>query len=366
MIHVSPTLSPTTFFKSLFSSKKNYLQDIHQFSYVRGALIAAIFSIKKSKNLSSFPTVWAPAFICDTVFLLFESYGIPYKLYPITEDLLPDWKRVNHLNFKENDIFLLVYFFGFPMGIDEAKELCQTKELSLVEDCAHSIISHIKPDGIGTHGDAAVFGLRKALPLPHGGFLYMKKIPFERPHSVSESASIYRSPLKMLIQWAFCKLKLKWSKSTPPIKKGELSTFPDNYALFDFLEEMSPLSRKITNSIKIDNIIELRRNNYEIYHKSLKPIKEVRIPSTLNLENEQTTPWVFFFFSEQAEELINYLRCFNIPAIDFPTLHVPILNNEEFKFENSLYKQSVCLPVHQDIGKKEISFIIQKVKSFFS
>ena len=52
MIHISPTLSPFTLIKSFFSSSENFIPNIIQFSYARGALIGAINSIAKHFNLN--------------------------------------------------------------------------------------------------------------------------------------------------------------------------------------------------------------------------------------------------------------------------------------------------------------------------
>lgn len=362
MIHVSPTLSPITYLKALFSSEKNYLNNIQQFSYVRGALICAIISIIKEKNLKETPTVWAPSFVCDTVFFLLEAYDIPYKFYPVTEDLLPDWSTLESMDTSENDIFMLVYFFGFPMGIEESKEFCKKRKLFLIEDCAHSIVDKIKENGIGTHGDAAIFGLRKALPLPHGGFLYMKDLPFHAPKKQSDLPGIYRSPLKMMIQWVFHKLKVPWDRGNQPIKKNFVHTFPENYGNFNFLEEMAPIAKKLTNAENIGSIVTKRQSNYQTYYDALANHPEVTVPNSLKIHDDQTTPWIFFFFHKNAEGLINALRADKIPASDFPTLHHKVFNNKDYDIDNQMYYQSVSLPVHQDISKTDLNRIISRVK----
>lgn len=365
MIHVSPTLSPVVFIKSLlFANKKNCFPNIKQYSYARGALIEAIHSITRYKKLSSYPTVWAPAYISDTVFYSFDAYNIPYQFYPITKHLLPDWEKIYRCDIKENDIFLLVYFFGFPMGIEQAVGFCKKKKIFLIEDCAHSIIPSIENEGIGNFGDAAIFGLRKALPIPHGGFLYMKNIPFCEAPKITSTSGIYRSPYKMMIQYFFHKYKIAWNKGNYPVRKFESTKFPSNYSCFNFFENMDSISRKITNIIDINKIIIARRKNFQIYYEALKNVELIQIPKTLNLKNHQATPWIFFFYYDNAEELINYLRIRGIPAIDFPNFHQNVLKSDNYKLEKELYKKSVGLPVHQDLSTSELYFIINEINSF--
>ena len=106
----SPALSPFTFVKSLFAKESDAIPNATFYSYARGALITAIQSIKDSKGMVDYPRVWAPSFICDTVFFLLDHYHIEYSCYPITEYLLPDWEHLEHCNFSSGDIFILVYF----------------------------------------------------------------------------------------------------------------------------------------------------------------------------------------------------------------------------------------------------------------
>ena len=99
----------------------------------------------------------------------------------------------------------------------------------------------------------------------------------------------------MMIQWVLCKLKFKYPKQFKPIKKGIIQTFPENYSLFNFQEDMDVISRKITNTIKIRDILIRRTENYLYYKKRLANISNIVIPNSFEIKKNQTTPWVFFF-----------------------------------------------------------------------
>jgi dTDP-4-amino-4,6-dideoxygalactose transaminase len=362
----SPALSPLTFMQSLTASRAETISGATYYSYARGALIAALHSIKISKQMVSYPRVWAPAFICDTVFFLLEHYQIEYSCYPVNDDLLPDWNYLERCTFSNNDVLLLVYYFGFPMGISAAKSFCQKNRLLLIEDCAHSITQEIKPDQIGTHGVAAIFGLRKIIPIPNGGFLYMKNTLLSPPPGVSNLPSIYRRPSKMVLQWLIDKLHFKppglWNK----INKSSINTFERNYDLFNFQEAMSGWGKKILNVTDIDYVIQARKRNYEIYCRELSHLKQIRIPSTLLAHHQQATPWVFFFFFDKAEWLINKLRKRGIFAGDFPNLHPAIFGNPAYPKTNLMYQQSITLPVHQDLSQKKVRMIAHHVKQLLT
>jgi dTDP-4-amino-4,6-dideoxygalactose transaminase len=295
-----------------------------------------------------------------------EHYQIEYSFYSLDDNLLPDWTSLKDCDFGENDIFLLVYYFGFPMGIPDAMAFCRDKKLLLIEDCAHSIVKEIVPGGIGTHGAGAIFGLRKIIPVPNGGFLYMENIPVSIPPTISTSPGIYRSPFKMIAQWVLAKLGINLPASREHKTKSNYKVFAKNYSLFNFQEPISYWGKKISNSVNIDDIIQKRRNNYNLYYSQLKDIKEICIPATLVTLDDQTTPWVFFFFFQEAEWLINSLRQYQIFADDFPNLHPKVFQNTKFEKENLMYQRSVTLPVHQDLTKNEIRFTIAKVKDLLA
>ncbi len=265
MTHSAPTLSPSVLVLSRFKSDKDFIPNIKQFTYARGAMIAAIHSIAKNRGFDAYPKVWAPAYVCDTVFYLLDAYKIPYDFYPITKNLTPDWEKIEELDTKEDEIFLLVYFFGFMMGVDETKSFCAKKNMILIEDCAHSIVSEIVPGGIGTHGEAAVFGLRKALPLPHGGFLYMKDSEISLPETLYESPGLYRSTLKMAIQWMIQKLRLPIKSYRTSLSKTSYDTFPENYNFFNYTQDIGSGIRKLINTFDIDDVIAKRRRNFKVY-----------------------------------------------------------------------------------------------------
>ena len=80
-----------------------------------------------------------------------------------------------------------------------------------------------------------------------------------------------------------------------------MTEFPENYSLFNFQENMDSISRKITNTVNINEIAEKRISNYLYYKNNLSIISKIFIPISFKTKNKQTSPWMFFFFYEQAE-----------------------------------------------------------------
>ena len=364
-IPVSPTLSPITGLKALFSKRLIKEERIKYFSFARGSLITAIESIKSYHHLTGPLTIWLPAFICDTVVILLKGYSVNCKYYKITKDLEPDFNFLNGETFKSNDFFLLVHYFGFPIAQDKTVEFCKSKKMFLIEDCAHSIVRKFGKSKVGTRGDAGIFGLRKVLPIPNGGVLYLKQVPFAIPETLYTIPSVYRHAAKMMLQWVFQTAGRPWKITRNIIDKDEHPVLKDNFYYFDFNEPISKWAEKIISAIDVEKVIDLRRRNFQLIMDDLSKIPSIEIPHTLNLEDTETTPWIFFFYHERSEEIINKLIQKGISASYFPTLPLDVFNNyTEWSSENEMYRRSVALPVHQDISIAQIKEIIKLVKIY--
>ena len=66
---------------------------------------------------------------------------------------------------------VLTHFAGFPGPVQQLRSLADRHGLVLIEDCAQALRSMDGASPVGSTGDAAVFSLRKTLPVPHGGAL---------------------------------------------------------------------------------------------------------------------------------------------------------------------------------------------------
>jgi dTDP-4-amino-4,6-dideoxygalactose transaminase len=75
-------------------------------------------------------------------------------------------------------VVYVTHFIGFAQPIAEAREIAQSRNLRLFEDCALALFSRT-PEGapLGVFGDASCYCLYKTLPVPHGGLLLAPDVP---------------------------------------------------------------------------------------------------------------------------------------------------------------------------------------------
>ncbi len=361
-VHVSPTLDPITALKALFSGPLQQEQHLKYFSYARGALITAIESLRQHHKISGTSTIWLPAFICDTVVVLLRDYSIDCKYYHVTNDLEPNFRALENKDISKNDFFLLVHYFGFPIAQDKAVHFCNRKGLLLIEDCAHSIVKNVGKSKIGTCGEAGIFGLRKALPIPNGGILYLKNAQPCSPRTLHTTQSVHRRVTKMMVQWCFQIAGRSWKLKQEIINKDIYPTLPDNHYHFDYNEAIDKWSEKIISATNINKVITSRRRNFQVLVEELTHLPSITIPGTLNLDDPETVPWIFFFYHNESERLINILIQNGISASFFPTLPIDIYNNNDWEVENSMYRRSVALPIHQNMTQRQLRALVSLIK----
>lgn len=361
-IHVAPALSPAEYLKAAVARPLSPPPHQQFFSHARGALITALFSMAAESGASSPAPVWIPAYACDTVAVLLDAYGIAYRFYPITRSLTPDWDALAAAPIAPGDTFVLVHFFGFPLAAAEARAFCAKRGCRLVEDAAHGIVARIVPGGVGTHGAAAVFGLRKILPVPDGGVLYSAQLEFRPPQFEPSAASISRSVPRMVAQWLLQRAGVRPSSHASAIDKTVLPQQPDHYYHFRYLQNANEWSRKILAVLDLDEVIAARRRNYQRLVDQLRQIPHFEVPNTLVLDDPQAVPLGVYAHCANSERLINALNRDGVPASAAPALHPTVFRSADWPVENAMYAEAVMLPVHQDLRDRELDAIVAAVR----
>lgn len=366
-IHVSASLSPITAIKALFVKGANPKDArIKYFSFSRGALITAVESLRHKYRISNPLVMWLPAFICDTVPIILKEYSIECRYYRVNSDLSPDLESLEGERFEENNFFLLVHYFGFLIPQQPIIDLCNKRKMLLIEDCAHSIVRDIGAGKIGTMGEAGIFGLRKALPIPNGGALFLKACKLREPKTLFLLQSEYRHPIKMIVQWLCQSIGISWTKRKTLVDKNIYPKMSENYYFLNCNEDISWWSKKIISAIDIDYAIERRRKNFDMVHKFLSKFETIKIPLNANINDKDVVPWIFFFYHNESEKIINALIQAGISASTFPTLPAEIFNSEDWPLDNQMYRDGITLPIHQDISSKKMLKMLRTIERIVS
>ncbi len=117
--------------------------------------------------------ILVPDFICDVLLHPILQAGLIPVYYPITQDLVPDWRALELIVVNPGcRVLVMVHYFGQPQNIEQYRTFCLRHNLLLVEDNAHGYGGYLAGKPLGSFGDIGISSPRKILGTPSGGILH--------------------------------------------------------------------------------------------------------------------------------------------------------------------------------------------------
>lgn len=106
-----------------------------------------------------------PDFLCSSMLAPFERF-MAWRLYPLTEDLLPETGALDLLG--QGDAVLVCNFFGrdIPSGVVESIRAARARGATVVSDLTHAPF-----EPAPWRDDLTIISLRKTLPIPDGAII---------------------------------------------------------------------------------------------------------------------------------------------------------------------------------------------------
>lgn len=210
-----------------------------------------------------------PAFTCHSVLLPFLNYGYEVFPYCVKEDLTVDWEKFKtSVEEIHPDVVLLHSYFGFNTisGGENLIEELKKQGVAVVEDLTQRLYSSF--DGIGANYQ--VGSLRKWMPIPDGAVLM--GLNMEQPTNED-------------IELSDAKMKAMFHKGEYLLKgQGDKQQFRTEYAEAEHILDsrsdtyrMADASRRIFNSTNIEEMANLRRDNYKRLALRLKEFAAIEM-----------------------------------------------------------------------------------------
>ena len=234
-------------------------------STCRSAIGEVLKRLKDSKTKKAL----LPAFTCHSVLLPFIENGYEVFPYSIKEDLTVDWEKFKTcVEEIHPDVVLLHSYFGFNTisGGENLIEELKKQGVAVVEDLTQRLYSSF--DGIGANYQ--VGSLRKWMPIPDGAVLM--GLNMEQPTNED-------------IELSDAKMKAMFHKGEYLLKgQGDKQQFRTEYAEAEHILDsrsdtyrMADASRRIFNSTNIEEMANLRRDNYKRLALRLKEFSAINM-----------------------------------------------------------------------------------------
>jgi len=344
-----------------------FIENLDFFPLGRIALLSGMISLGLTKG----DKILLPGYICDSAIKPLRDYGYKLIFVDIDENLNISLSAIKVV-INEHDIkaIVIVNYFGFKAKISTIIKFCESLNIMVIEDCSHSFLSHFLLSNSEVESDMELYSMRKTLPVKDGGALRIKLS--SRANKRKFGTNKYVTKLGNLIYLLFrtiekifvlCRFNIYSNVFTNikniiftkefSIKDVDLDPGIPSYQLKSYLSNQKyllTLSQKIRENFNILSN-EIHKLGFELPFKKL---------------NDSSVPQVFVIYNN-SNEFLEYLRNKGIGASQWPSddmpdevLKSPSLYENALKMNNKL----LLLPIHQDIGKKHIDYMVKIIKQW--
>lgn len=319
---------------------KKYLKTKYCVSLNSGtdALVLGLFAlgIRRGDEIITTPN----SFIASTAVIV--HLGAKPVFVDVANDQNIDPSKIEEKITKKTKAIMPVHLTGRVCNMDKILKIAKKFNLKVIEDAAQAIGSKYKGKFAGTLGDIGCFSahpLKNLNAIGDGGYL------------VTKNKRIYEF-IKNL--------------------RNHGMTQRDKIDNFGFVSRMDNLQAAVLNyRLKnLNNVIEARRKNYEIYKKNLNR----NIVSFPDEKLDQYNTYHTFVVQVPKRNLLKkFLKKNGIEtSIHYPIpIHLqPAAKKLKYKKGDFLNtetqaKKILTLPINQFLKKKEIIFICKKINSFY-
>ncbi len=133
----------------------------------RAAMLAAL----RQLVLPPGSVVLVPTYHCPTMVAPILHAGLTPAYFPIGADGLPQLDGISAAVAAQARAMFVAHYFGLPQSLQAVSDWCRSRQITLIEDCAHSFFGRAGDRPIGAWGDYATASLTKFFPVAEAGLL---------------------------------------------------------------------------------------------------------------------------------------------------------------------------------------------------
>lgn len=344
---------------------------VHHLFWARNAIYHGLSALRVKAG----ENVLVPSYHCRALVDPLIQYGANVKFYDVNLDLSPNFVDITAKIDSKTRAIVAIHYFGFPQAIRRFRDLCNSLNLYLIEDCAH-VLNSGSEEGVtlGSSGDVSVFSWRKFLPIYDGGQLRINNRQLSLDVRWDSGGSIFflkvaKNTLERLLEDsgpAWCLRLLSLSQLRSIFLRGcgaaaSTALNVNNYEMDFNLDcvdlRMSSVSKFILEHTDMGSIMASRRRNYQYLVKAIGTDTRVRLmfPEL----PDQVCPWIFPLWTDQLVDLHVTLRACGIPAATWGGVVHPALPLGQFPSARRLYNNLVFLPIHQSLQLTDLDRMVE-------
>jgi perosamine synthetase len=318
----------------------------------------ALFHSLSALGFKAGDTLLVPSYCCGSEIDPILAKGIKIQWYGIDENMRINIKELQNQWIKDVRGLLITHYLGFDQLTKEIFDFCHERKILVIEDCAHAFLSHTEHgEPLGCRGDAAVFSLRKTLPIPDGGALFLENgepTAFDLNLKQPNPFAILFRVSELMGARLFFRIFYKLSDvGQGCLIQPNSPTFVSKAANWS----ISSFSRKHLQFQDWKGIVEKRRSNYAFLLEKIHGINGVEplIPSL----PAGISPLLFPTIVKDRHQLHKFLWKHGIDSHPWWGYFHPEVPWNRFPNAVKLKKELLGLPIHQDLDQAHMEEIIR-------
>lgn len=339
---------------------------LHFYPRGRDALLVALRALRVMPG----DAVVIPAYICDSTIEPLRQAGYRIVFIDIERDFQLDPAKVlETAEICAAKAVLAVHFFGLACDVGRLVTQLRPRGVRIIEDCCHSFLTQSGDGRIGSHGDAAIFSMRKTLPIPDGGSLRLNVQDFDRAAITarSEAAPAVGRYLGSRVAEAMA-VAVGWpniySQTVDELKKrmrGGRRAHCGTPSADLVLRQQAPsklLASYLSNEDYLQRVSSRTAANYaELVKGALALGLQPYFPE---LPSGCVPQWVPL--DDPSGQIVPWLREHGVGACRWPWHELPTEVASwpsSYPITNELNFRLAMLPVHQSIGTRQMLRMLQ-------
>lgn len=312
-----------------------------------------------------------PAFFGNPVLQAPLTAGVEIKFYPVRRGLRVDPNDIEAAITEKTRAIYLIHYAGFPGPIDEVLEIARKRDLIVIEDCAHGLLTTHRGQPLGTFGDGAFFSFYKWVPVPNGAAAVINRrgvSPLMHGKPTPHTSSIALGSFSLLNNVA-----LRGGAAGRAIRSGvraagRTAAHASNLSYIgtgsvkltpEELEfAMSGLAHRIMHAQHLDKVAERRRRNFNLLSELLADIA----PAIQGPLPTGATPLFYATEVNDKRSVLARLAARGVEGRNFWEIFNPLMPKGIFEETDELRRTTLELPIHQDLSVATIHRIAQAMK----
>lgn len=250
-----------------------------------------------------------------------------------------------------------VHFGGHPANMEKITEFAESKNLKVIEDCAHTAGSSYKGKKLGTWGDIGCFSFeeKKAMTTGDGGMMCSDDEELIAPMKACRWVGIDKDTWKRV-------------EGYTDKQANDAMHWYYEIASLGFKYNMNDLSASIglAQLKKLDRMNADRSRHIARYMEGIKDMKNIR--PLLPFSPYENSYWLFGVRCEKRDELIIHLKSKGIAT---GVHYVPLMLFPFFKkwdngcgISKEIWKAFITLPLFADLKNEEIDYVLESLNEF--